>query len=78
MARYKKSEDYYLKKDLSIKISKDVFLTLPAGTGIDYVRSDEWSVFFKVRNALFGIEFKNNVVEDNINTFAEEAERSAK
>lgn len=80
MKKFKRSDEYYLTKPLDVKTSeKSTSIVFDAGVPIQYVRYDEkLGYIFTVRNMYVSISFKEDVVDENISTFNEEAVRRAK
>ena len=83
MAKYKKAEEYYLKQDILIKISKTAELSIGAGTKLRYLSEDLKQIKFAILDkSSLGSAFSINILTENANefitNFSEESQRSAK
>lgn len=83
MAIFKKSEDYYLKKDLKIK-GTSYNLVFPAGTPMAFIKilppakSLDIMHLFNIKNSYLNIEISDELASEFVSNFMEEAIRSAK
>lgn len=80
MSRFKKLDEYYLTKPLAVKSdSKGAAIVFDAGAPVHFIREDaSLGYIFNVRNTYISVSLTENVVDDFISDFDEEAVRRAK
>ncbi len=78
MSKFKKSAEYYLVNTVSLKVDKDVSLTLNGGAPLEYKSTSDGKVFFNVRNSFYGVSFAEALVDNYVSGFDEHAARTAR